>query len=62
MQTREQECSLADLLEQPALSLAIERRGFDRRSLELVLRYETCTDRRHGQIWYARRIDDFIAE
>jgi hypothetical protein len=62
MQTQEQEYSLTDFLEQPALRLAIERRGFDRRSLEPVLRIETCADRRRVQICYARRIDDFIAE
>jgi hypothetical protein len=62
MQTPEHEYSLADLLEEPALSLAIERCGFDRRSLQLVLRFETCADRRRRQICCARQIDEFIVE
>jgi hypothetical protein len=62
MRTRQPEYLLADLLEQPALSLAIERQGFDRRSLELVLRGETCGCHRPVHLSNTKPIDEFIAE
>ena len=62
MRTRGHEYSLADLFEQPALSLVMERAGYDRRSLARVLRVEMCAERRPEPIWQARPSDDFIAE
>jgi hypothetical protein len=62
MRTRGQEYLLADLLEEPALSLAIERGGFDSRSLARVLRIETCGDRRRPAVPEAGQPFAFIAE
>jgi hypothetical protein len=56
------EYSLADFFEQPVLTLAMMRRGFDRRALDLMLWLESCTERRRPPVWSAPRIDEFIAE
>jgi hypothetical protein len=62
MRTRGEEYWLADLLEEPALGLAIERGGFDRGSLERVLRVESRVERRRPAAWDAPPAFTYIAE
>jgi hypothetical protein len=59
---RGEEYSLADLFEAPALGLAIEYGGFNRRSLERLLEVESCTARRRPPAAEAGEPYAFIAE
>jgi len=62
MRMRGSEYALADLFEEPALSLAIERDGFDRRSLAQLLRAEGWADGRRACDRDTAPRDEFIAE
>ncbi len=59
MRTQNQEYSLADLLEHPALGLAIGRDGFDGRSLSRMLEIERggCQLRAETRSASLRRVD-----